>query len=252
MKQLTIQDGKATPVSDRPTIHTINLIDASGSMNSADRLGGQTRYQAAILGINQEIKELKTDTTAQYLMSIYEFDSVEIGKERVTEHCFETDVQKVEPINGRGASGNTPLYQTLGYVIETFLRKASRKDRVLIKVFTDGFHNCMWGKYGNRQTCKELIHDAEKNAGFVITFVGTQEDVEKAVDLGINLSNTMVYDGTATDLTRAMHTSTTSTMMYAANVSAGTDTTADFFSNTTVSKPNFKPKAKTTKKDDNK
>lgn len=268
MKQFTVKDGKATPnggerPSKRPTIHTVTIIDASGSMNDRDHDGYQTKYQAAIDGVNQELKELRKDKKTNYLVSIYEFDSLEVGKERITQHCLETPLKSVETITGRGASGNTPLYQTVGFVIEHFLRKSKKDEKVLLKIFTDGFHNCMWGKYGSAVACKELIQDAEKNAGFVITFVGTENDVRRAVtDMGIYASNAMAYDGSARDLKAKMSVSTMSTMNYATNVARGTATTDNFYTNSQVGdtikldgdtiKDKLKPKAKAkTKTNDN-
>jgi hypothetical protein len=241
MNTIILQNGKEVEIASKTkkTVHNVFLIDASGSMNSygynSNVIAGdrpQSKYSAAFQGVNEELQELKSFEDVEVKMSVYEFDSNKEDTERITEHCFATPIADVKTITGRGASGNTPLYQSIAYVIEKFLRKAADGDRVVIKIFTDGAHNCNWGKYGTEKACRELITDAEKNRGFVITFVGTEQDTRYVVsNLNINASNTSSYDGTSKGLQEALTRSRGSTRTYLSRVSKGTDTTADFFTN---------------------
>jgi hypothetical protein len=252
MNTFTVKDGveQNSTKTEKRTMHNVILLDASGSMASRGyglpfyttnsttfsypRSRPQSKYEAAIQGINQEIQTLRNNKDANVLVSVYEFDSVKPNTERITEHCFCTPVDEVEDtIKGRGPTGNTPLYQSLAYVIEKFLRSASNEDQVVISIFTDGAHNCPWGKYGSEAECKKLIKDVERNRNFTITFVGTQEDAEfVTANLGINLSNTMSYDGTADGLNKALKSRGASLLSYTKSVGAGTATTSNFYSNT--------------------
>lgn len=212
-KTTIVKDGVAIKENTKSVLHNVFIIDASGSMHTTSMVDGvrRSKYDVAADGINSEINELKKTDQGDVNISVFEFDSTEHGSERITEHYFNTPLKDVSEIKFRGASGNTPLYQTIGYVIEKMLRTASNKDTVLIKIFTDGAHNCFWGKY-TEQECKSLIKDVETNREFIVTFVGKQEDVNHAVaHLGMSVGNTMVYDGSSRGMDMAFMASTAST-----------------------------------------
>ncbi len=209
MKTKTIKDGKVIK-EDKPfqrknsegVLHNIFVMDASNSMNDTSIVDGVrvSKYTVANRGITEEIKQLKEiDTGAQegdVHLSVIEFDSKDRGTERITEHYLNTPLKEVEKLKFRGAVGNTPLYQTIAYVINKFLRIASNKDTVLIKIFTDGEHNCFWGI--SEKECKDLIKDVQDNRNFIITFVGTKRDTEFAIEhLGMERGNTYSYNNTA-------------------------------------------------------
>lgn len=231
MVTVTVKDGQEIEVkSEKKTLHNVFILDASGSMNQRDFGNGLSKYDAGLKGINDEIDELRNNTDVNIKISVYEFDSASHGTERITEHCFQRDATKGGSIKGRGASGNTPLYQTIAYVIDKFLKNASNDEQVLIKIFTDGAHNCNWGKYGDVAEAKKLIKNVEDNRNFTFTFIGTQQDTTQVINnLGIYASNTLSYDGTANSFACAMEEARGATVSYAANLKQGRAVKSKFF-----------------------
>jgi len=201
MVTITIKNGGELQrkTEKRGTIHNVFILDRSGSMalSGSTVRGGVSRYNAAITGINSELTVLRA-SEYDNKVSLFEFDSVKDGEERIVEHYFATDASKTTEFTGAGPSGNTPLYQTIDYVINLMLRKVSNDDTVLMSIYTDGQHNGHWGKHANGDACKALIADMEKNRNFVFTFVGTERDTALAIrDLGISRGNTIAYNGTS-------------------------------------------------------
>jgi hypothetical protein len=252
MKTITVKDGVEVvqPIVEtkRIVLHNIILLDASGSMGyrpyissitsvgtSRGFLSTESKYEAAMRGINAEIAELRNNKDADIRLSVYEFDSAEQNSERITEHCFAEPISKVKDIKGRGPSGNTPLYQSIGYVIEKFLRTAGNDEQVVLKIFTDGAHNCRWGKYGTPEVCKQLIADVEKNRNFTVTFVGTEEDTRSAIrDLGIDFSNTLTYDGSAQGINTSFMASTNAIKSKIEKLNSGDFSTRSFYNDNTT------------------
>lgn len=173
MKEKIIKQGKEIIVKKvikrkkKGILHNVFIIDASQSMNFSSIVDGVrlSRYTIANQGINDEIAKLKKDDKGDVNVSVFEFSNIRIGMETITEHCFNTKLKDVGEISFRGANGNTPLYQTIEYVINKFLRFASKEDTVLIKIFTDGQHNCRWGI--TPKECKSFIKDAEDNLSLI-------------------------------------------------------------------------------------
>lgn len=201
MKTKIIENGKevvAKPIKKTGVLHNIFIMDASGSMNQASYVDGVriSKYDVAMKGINDEINALKKKDEGDVNISVFEFDSMKHGQERITEHYFNTKLAKVDDIKFKGAEGNTPLYQTIAYVINKMLVTATNDDTVLIKIFTDGAHNCSWGI--TEAECRDLIKSVEDKREFVITFIGTQQDTRHMINnLGLNTGNTISYDGTS-------------------------------------------------------
>ena len=213
--------------NEKAVIHNVHLLDASGSMAGA-------KYANAIEGINTELASLKKNDEVIYTQTIVEFDSMEQNSERITEHYFMEPIENCKAFKGRGAEGNTPLYQAAGYLIEKLLRKVRHGERVILTIFTDGYHNCNWGKYGHKGALNELIADAQENHNFTITFMGTKEDTQKVVqDLGISWSNTMSHTNTPDSISKAYKSRGMSLTSYSSSV-ANEDlmSTQTFFTNT--------------------
>lgn len=239
MNEITIKDGKVVArreKNENGVLHNIFIIDASGSMNQRSNVDGRlvSKYDTALAGVNAEIATLKKDDQGDVRLTVIEFDSADRNTERITEHYVGTPLKDVGTVNFRGASGNTPLYQTIGYVIEKFLRIASNKDTVLIKIFTDGAHNCYWGKYDERE-CKALIKDAKENRDFIISFIGTEFDTETVIQsLGVERGSTFTYDGTAKGMGETMFMVSSATVDTLSDRRSGKDlkSKVSYFNNT--------------------
>lgn len=219
----------------KPVIHNVHILDASLSMNGP-------KYTNAINGINEELQKLKGDTEVDYTQTIVEFQSRSGHWNQLSGYSEETHINRryfMKPISdcttiaGAGANGNTPLYETIGTVIEELLAKARPGEKVLIKIFTDGEENSSRGRYRNPRDLKTLIDRVESDNDFTVTFMGTQFDVERVVrDTGINFMNTLVHDNSARGIAASYSMAADSTVLYRKSVSDGTyrgGQKADFF-----------------------
>lgn len=207
-----------TTTSTPPMLHNVHILDASGSM-----AGGKIKN--AIHGINEEIEELKKNPDAEYTtQSIVDFSYSADIKFRT----WKTPIKDAQPFNC-GVRGSTALLEAIGVVLTKLLEEYKVDEKVLVKIFTDGGENDSapeW-KFG---TVPNLIKECEAK-GFVITFVGTSQDVTYAVNaLHVKLSNTLVHDNSEAGVKASFKKSIGSTVKYRTAASRGTDTKEDFFS----------------------
>lgn len=222
----------------KPTIHNVNGLDCSGSMDDGKYTGG-SKYDNAVAGINEEQNMLKNDTTANYIQTIIEFDSAGYTSgARYNEDKIAQPISTCGPFKGRGANGGTPLYEAIGYIIRKLLVLKRPEDRVLLKIFTDGQENASIGEFrpsmGGAKKLYDLIQDVQNNHKFTVTFMGTGEDTETIIrNLGIERGNTLVHDNSAKGVKMSYMRSAGQTMAYADTVATtGVDTVNNFYSKT--------------------
>lgn len=284
------QDGQATAPKGI-TVHNIHILDASGSMGYGHPLS--SKYTNALGGINEEFNVLKGDISGvNYTQTIVEFDSgngmngiapgfehkTAIGKLvatfsgscRQTTHYFMTPLAACSPISGRGAFGGTPLYQTVGEVIEKILAAKQPEDKVILKIFTDGEENSSTGKYARTiatrtnplmhgvtdcPALKSLIDAVQENSNFTVTFIGTQGDVSHAINnLGMMSTNTLIHDNTASGVRASYNKMSLATTAYSSAATSGAsvdELKGNFFKRVVdeppVEEPKVKSKVKTKK-----
>lgn len=208
-----ISDAQAT----KPTIHIVELLDRSGSMQE------QRKYQEAEKGINHEIDILQKNNTANYTMTIAEFD---IG--HPISHYSMEDISKVKTFKGKGPRGMTALYDAIGTTINEIAARIKKDDRVLFNIFTDGGENA--SRSFSAESIKSLIEKVKKENNFTVTFIGTKFDVDQMIkDTGISRGNTYTYDGTGKGTRMSQKARTGATIMYASSVAAGATTVDNFF-----------------------
>lgn len=193
-----------------PTIHVVDVLDCSGSM-------AYGKLQAAMKGINAGIQNLKTTNSVNNVYSLLWFE----GKTAKFKHLREDprDVKEIHLTSG----GMTPLFDAIGTTIKEFKNST---DKVLMNIYTDGGENS--SKKFTKEQIKKLIQDVKNN--ITVTFIGTSEDTLFAVrDLGVDLSNTLVYDGTAAGLDKSINVTVNARVSYSANVAAGNDVRTGFY-----------------------
>lgn len=272
------------------TVHNVHILDASGSMQGA-------KYVNALAGINEEINSLKGDTSGvNFTNTIVEFDSgnglhqiplelqakTSLGADRgmyqqcrQTTHYFMTPLAACSAITGRNTWGGTPLYQTVGEIIEKLLAAKQPDDKVVLKIFTDGDENSSTGKYARIPTnvyrrdegplqvtdcpaLRTLIDAVQSNSNFTITFIGTERDTSHVVKhLGMFASNTLVHDNTARGIKMSYNKLSSATRGYSKAVASGAsleELKGNFFKrvadeplqeNIQISKPKTEKKEKT-------
>lgn len=206
-------------------IHNVHLIDRSGSMAG-------NKYTAAITGVNEEMENLKKNKTVGvvYTQSIFEFNGCGSIVDILHTHCFKLPIDQATKIKGKGAADMTPLYQSLGHVIEQFTH-IGKDEKVLLTIFTDGGENSSKGKYKETKVLYELIKEAE-NKGYTITFMGTQHDTDEVIrNLGIDKSNTLVHENTASSISNSYGIRGMSAQVYTKSALEGKDVKIGFFVN---------------------
>lgn len=224
---LNVNQPTAAPAG-KQTVHNVHLLDRSSSMSGE-------KYTSAVAGINEEITLLKKDANVNYTQTIIEFDFKNIGWSyesglRLVEHYFLTPIQNVTAFTGAGANGGTPLYEAVGKILETLLKRVPAGDKVLVKIFTDGEELHSKGLYANPNVLNSLIKEVE-GKGYTVTFVGTERDTDSIVrKVGITRSNTLTHNNTASDIKRAFMVTAQATMSYSKAVADGLDVKENFYS----------------------
>lgn len=213
---------------DNPKVNILVrlLIDASGSMNESGK------YEAARAGVNEEIKTLRKDDTANYDLAVEEFTSGYTGY--LTINRIKIPLNSTYTFHGKGADGGTPLYQAAAQLINNTVDEAKRGDRILIKIYTDGGENTSkqgWGREeGGAKRLNDLIEKVKRENNVTVVFVGTEFDVESMIkNVGISRGNTYVHLNTGTSVGQAMHMSSVNTMSYAKDMARGAMTVDSFF-----------------------
>lgn len=231
--RLEITTPRIVPVSnmgttssiEKPTIHIVHILDGSGSMGPMD-MRGPSKFDSAKAGMFEEITLLKADSEVNYLYSIIEFsDADTIVKVCDTTPIKDIDFSKLPFFSPRS---QTALYDAVSQTLRQLLFEYKPDVKVLVKIFTDGGENgsVRFGK-GATQTC---ISKA-KNRGFVITFVGTNQDVEiMQKQFSLDKNDTLGYDGSSEGLKQAYNVSNIATMAYSKSVVRGEETRG-FFNN---------------------
>lgn len=203
-----------------PTIHIVNIVDASSSMEGA-------KINAANEAIQGDIKLVKSTKDVNYTYTLVSFAS----STSIITHLFMVSPEQAfsRPI---GTRGTTALWQGIGQTIAALLPKVKEGDKTIVTIITDGEHNSNGGAFSSVRDVKEIKKEAEAK-GFTFSFIGTKNDtdlVKQALDLEV--SNTLVYDGSGKGLADSMITRTLSLNSYAKKVIAKEDVKTGFFKQT--------------------
>ena len=160
------------------TIHTLLILDESGSMHSI--------YKQALTGANETIQSTKA-AQEQYPEQDHRFTFVTFN----TDEPFVKTIIEDQPIKGvkeltkadYRPDACTPLYDAMGISITALERKVKEGDRVLVTVITDGMENASREYSG--KAVKEMV-DRLREKGWTFVYIGANQDaVEVAKDLHI-------------------------------------------------------------------
>ena len=213
---------KKKPVID--TIHNVYILDRSGSMGSTQY--SESRISVALNGINNEIEEAKKDNDFENLQTIVHFDTeIVTAMSRV----FVNSIKKPFRVSGRGL---TALNEAVGETLEKLIPKAQSNEKTIVKVFTDGGENASHGKYAEASSVAEIIKKAE-DAGFTVTFVGTQQEVSYAIrNFKVRKSNTMTHQNTKESIEYSFQQTRSATASYKSKVMKGEAVLDGFYKQT--------------------
>lgn len=211
-----LTDTTNSPKNKPIIIHVVDVCDRSGSMSGS-------RIKAAAKGINMGIAALRTpEEGIRYTHSLIDFES----KVKVKHIGY-------DPLNvgsiGISTFGSTALFDAIGDTITNLEKIRKEGEKVLVNIYTDGQENNS-SRYTQQQVAK-LIEEYT-NRGYTFTFIGTQRDVDYVTQrLNVDISNSLVYDGTGEDLERGMSETRSARTAYVSNVKAGNDVSIGFYKN---------------------
>lgn len=212
-------DVKSSVPLVKPTIHNVFILDTSPSMNTYNK------FKNAKEGLLAQIEELRKDTEVDHTFSVLQFSSYKNIK-FVAVKIVEKFISLYPP-----SDGFTALNDAIGIAISTFMTDNSvANDKVIFKIFTDGDENDS-AKY-SASAVSTLIQQVEQDKNWVVTFIGTENDVKTAIKLyGIEKTNTLVHNNTGEDITRAMSFDTVSTQNYSKRILSGDISNTNFYNN---------------------
>lgn len=177
------------------------ILDKSSSMAGS-------KYKAACSSIEEELHQLRAKKEGETIVRITEFSGYWTdGVERCLSITGPLPIEQIK-FKSAGAFGSTPLYATVGYILEDLLAVMQPQDVAIVKIFTDGEENASHSsKYAKASELKNLIKQAEEK-GVIVTFIGTKFDTETVINnLGIHRGNTISHNNTPESIKATMRTS---------------------------------------------
>ncbi len=162
-------------------VFNLIILDESGSMSSIKK--------EAMDSVNETVQTLrhaqeKHEDQEHYVTLVTFNDDVKTVYECVkAEEVKELTSETYQP------NCSTALYDAMGMSLNALRPKAAKDDRVLVTIVTDGCENS--SKEYNGMAIKALV-DELKNAGWVFTYIGANQDVEK-VAASISIHNSLHF-----------------------------------------------------------
>lgn len=202
-----------------PTIHVVDVVDCSYSMSGSKLLNANE-------AINTGLSELKENAGKEvnYTYTLCRFsDSRKIS---FPQYLSKVTSKKAK-LKELKADGMTALYDAIGRTFSKLEEDVTEGEKVLINIYTDGGENGSVNFYAH--DIKLLIANY-KSKGYTVTFIGTAGDVSNVnMILGIDESNSLVYDGSSRGLKGAMNQTLDARKSYSKSVSKGEDVSKGFY-----------------------
>ncbi len=170
-------------------VFNLIILDESGSMSCIER--------QALSGLNETLQTISLSQMKyperEQLVSIVPFESGNIRLLR--DKVSITEVQDLRP-EEYNPGACTPLYDAIGFGIQSIRHSVSDDDTVLVTIITDGYENAS-REYDSR-TIARLIAEL-KERGWMFTYIGTNQDaVEVARTMNITNALNFVQDDAGT------------------------------------------------------
>lgn len=171
-------------------VFNLIILDESGSMSCIER--------QALSGLNETLQTIRSAQTKfperEQLVSIVPFasDSIRLIRNKVSI----ADVQDLRA-DEYNPGGCTPLYDAIGFGVQSIRHSVSDDDTVLVTIITDGYENA--SREFNSRTIAQLIADL-KEKGWMFTYIGANQDaVEVAKTMNISNALNFVQDDAGTN-----------------------------------------------------
>ena len=203
------QTNRPTSSKGLPEFHFVDVVDISGSMSSGGRI------KAANKGVKSNLESLKkTNPDDLYTLTTF--------------HTY-VNVGTTTPVKLSNAIQFHPknLTALCSAVCQTIDKVRGTAKKTIIRVYTDGGENHSDPKDIRR--IASLIQEV-KSEGITVSYFGTDDDRSDAVTvLGIDETNTTVYDGSAKGYEMALVETQTATDQFVAKARAGKDVSEGFY-----------------------
>ncbi|MBQ0081222.1 MAG: VWA domain-containing protein [Alistipes sp.] len=163
-------------------VFNLIILDESGSMSCIER--------QALNGLNETLQTIRKAQERfpeqEQLVSIVPFESQNIRLLRDKVSIKEVNDLRADEYNP-GAC--TPLYDAIGFGINSIKNAVSDDDSVLVTIITDGEENC--SREYNGRAIATLI-DKLKKKGWMFTYIGANQDALQ-VAMTINITNALNF-----------------------------------------------------------
>ena len=209
----TSENSKAKSSTDKVLIHNILLVDCSGSMSGSKIKAANEAIQSELSTPNPE-GVIVHNTVLGFTTTSFSHNKSTYS---VIEHKHQPKSTRLEMVKYMDlleydsdvnyhdvilhATGGTPLYDALAEVMLSDNNPGNKYLQIKLKVYTDG--KDMHSSNYNSTSIKRVIEDFTAN-GNLISFIGTEQDVNTMVRSGIERSNTLGYDGTGQGLRKSL------------------------------------------------
>lgn len=163
-------------------VFNLIILDESGSMCCIERqaLNGLNETLQTIRGAQKKYPE------QEQLVSIVPFESgnIRLLRDKVS-------IKEVKDLRPKeyNPGGSTPLYDAIGFGINSIRNEVSDDDSVLVTIITDGDENSSVEYTGKAIA---TIIDELKKKGWMFTYIGANQDAV-SVAMTINISNAMNF-----------------------------------------------------------
>jgi|688.fasta_scaffold00478_96 hypothetical protein len=213
------KSNKKTKVKDIPTIHIVNIVDRSGSMDDGFTKGdSDSKIFAANEMVKSDIEKVLNTKDVNYTYTLRTFHTV------VDNYTYR--LSKTPKFKKIVTDNMTALYDAVGMTLND-LKDIPENEKIIVSIITDGKNNHSI-VYSANDVSKLIEELNSKN--FTITFVGTTQDVEESIqNLKIDRSNTQSYDGTGAGLKMSMTVRTEALNTYTKNVIEKKDVSTGFY-----------------------
>lgn len=163
-------------------VFNLIVLDESGSMNCIKR--------QALDGLNETLQTIRKSqenhTNSEQLVSIVPFTSGDIRLLRDKQSIVNVQDLRSDEYN---PGGGTPLYDAIGFGIESIRKSVGENDAVLVTIITDGEENASQ-EYSGRAI--SLIVNELKEKGWMFTYIGANQDALKVAE-SMSISNAMNF-----------------------------------------------------------
>lgn len=163
-------------------VFNLIILDESGSMSCIER--------QALNGLNETLQTIRRAQDKfpeqEQLVSIIPFETGNIRLLRDKVSIKEVNDLRPEEYN---PCGGTPLYDAIGFGINSIRKAVTDDDSVIVTIITDGEEN---SSKEYRGKAIATIIDELKKKGWMFTYIGANQDAV-SVAMTINITNAMNF-----------------------------------------------------------